>query len=142
MLRIYKGFTIIEIMLSVVVLVSLLVGLMGIYIYCFELQETANNTTIALNQARAKLEEIRNSGFDSIITNYNNKTWPLSALDGRMRTEATSVVTGSLIDIRVVVCWRQKGGRIIGSATFDANRNFTNCTNSPVELVTSLSKRQ
>ena len=144
-----KGFTLLEIMFATVILVGLLLGLMSVFIYCFDLQETSRNTTIALNEARAKIEEIRNSSFDGIIVNYGGKIFPLVSLDGKMRTETpggdAGYVIGSyknLIDIRVVVCWKQKDGRIIGNAAFDGSGNMTDCTGSPVELVTSISKRQ
>lgn len=140
-----SGLTLIEIMIAMAILVGLSVGLLSVFVYCFDLQETSRNTTIALNGARAKIEEIRDSSFDAIIATYNGQISNLTTPSGKMRTEA-SYVSGSssnnLIDIRVVVCWRQKGGRIIGNATLDILGNMTDCTGSPVELVTSISKRQ
>lgn len=149
-----KGFTLLEIMFAMAILVGLLVGLLSVFVYCFDLQETSRNTTIALNEARAKLEEIRDSGFDGIQPTYYNSGNGqifslLPALNGILKVTLTGTDIGyvlgsnrNLIDVRIVSCWRQKGGRIIGNATFDASGNMTNCTGSPVELVTSISKRQ
>lgn len=147
-----KGFTLIEVILSAMILVGLLVGLISLYIYCFDLQETARNTSIALNAARGKLEEIKNSDFDSIESAYDGAVFDLNELPGaKMRTEATPVGGSDLLlDLRVVVCWRQKGGRIIGEDTVNLNgqldsgedANVNNRLDSPVELVTSIAKKE
>lgn len=150
-----KGFTLIEVMIGAGILAGLFVGLMSIYFYCFDLQETARNTSLALNEVRTRLEEIKNSDFAVIVNTYTPTSDPLPPsvtninltsipTGGIMRIEA-GFVTGSsetLIDLRIVACWRQKGGRIVGTATLDGNRNFTDCTNSPVELATSISNRE
>jgi len=137
------GLTLIEIIITMAILTGLLVGLLNVFIYCFDLQETSRNTAIVLNQARAKIEEIRNTGFSAIVATYNGNVSSLTTPYGKIRTEAINVPgsNGNLIDIRVLACWRQKGGRIIGNATFTAG-NMTNCLASPVELVTAISNRQ
>lgn len=144
------GFTLVEVLVCMALLLGLFFGGMSIYVYCFELQETARNTNGALNDVRAKLEEIRNSNFDSIVTTYNAKVFNLSAINGKIRTEAL-FVTGSnnnLIDIRVVACWRQKGGRIIGEGKIDgagvvfSDLNGNGKIESLVELVTAISKKK
>ncbi len=145
------GFTLVEVLLCMSLLLGLFLGGMSIYVYCFELQETTRNTNSVLNDVRAKLEEIRNSSFSSIVTTYSSKVFNLSAINGKMRTEA-AYVTGSsnnLIDIRVVACWRQKGGRIIGEGKVDglgnlvfSDLNSNGKIESPVELVTAISKKQ
>lgn len=148
-----KGFTLIEVMICAAILVGLLVGLISIYVYCFDLQETARNTSLALNAARARLEEIKNSAFKTIQpAYYNNGNGQmislLPAFNGALRVTLPGTDRGyvwgsnqNLIDLRVVACWRQKGGRIVGTATLDGTGNFTNCTDSPVELVTSIANK-
>jgi len=151
-----KGFTLIEVMLCAAILVGLFVGLISIYIYSFDLQETARNTSLALNEGRAKLEEIKTvslSNFSGIVSIYDGKTYNLTSIPiGQMRTEATLVngSNGNLIDLRIVACWRQKGGRIIGEATINnATGAFTltdldsdGKIDSPVELLTAISNKQ
>ena len=156
-----KGFTLIEVMICAAILVGLLVGLISIYVYCFDLQETARNTSLALNETRARLEEIKNSNFAAIETNYNVPRAPLGATSvtiinltsiptgGIIRIEA-GFVTGSsnnLIDLRIVACWRQKGGRIVGEAVFNGTNlvptdlDGDTIIESPVELVTSIANK-
>lgn len=145
-----KGFTLIEVMLGAALLAGLLVGLVSLYVYGFDLQETSKNTNIALNAARAKLEEIRSyatqdsyANFTQVVNTYNNKTYNIAGLDGIMKTEAAYVGSGSeLIDVNATACWRQRAGRIIGNATINGTGNFTDCTASPVGLSTAISNRQ
>jgi len=145
----------VEILLCMALLLVLFLGSMNVYVYCFELQETARNTSNALNDVRSKLEDIRNSDFDAIVATYNAQVVDLSKVNGivigKMKTEA-AYVTGSnnnLIDIRAVACWRQKGGRIIGEGKIDGSGNFVlsdlngnGKIDSPVELVTAVSKKK
>lgn len=146
-----KGFTLIEVMICTGILITLFVSLISIYFYCFDMQENARNTSFVLNNARAKLEEIKNSNFDAIVTTYNGGVFFTTLPSGAMRTEATVVVgsNGNLIDLRIVACWRQRAGRIIGEdrdldgqldAGEDANGNGK--LDSPVELNTSISKKE
>ena len=149
------GFTLVEVLLCMALLLGLFLGGMNVYVYCFELQETSRNTNNALNDVRSKLEDIRNADFGSIVGTYNGKIYDLSKVNGivigKMKTEA-AYVTGSnnnLIDIRVVACWRQKGGRIIGEGKIDGLGNFflsdlngNGKIDSPVELVTAVSKKK
>ncbi len=146
-----KGFTLIEVLLCMSLLLVLFLSGMSIYVYCFDLQETSRNTGTVLNEVRAKLEEIRGSVFDSIVTTYNLKVFNISGINGKIRTEATYVVgsNNQLIDIRAVACWRQKGGRIIGEGKIDgigtlvfSDLNGNGKIESPIELVTAVSKKQ
>ena len=109
------AFTLIELMIASVVIAAALLGLLGVFTACLGLNETSQNITLAINEAQEKLEEIRNTNFASIIASHNGP-FALSGLDGRGLVDAT-YVTGSnnnLINIRVVICWRQRGERIIG----------------------------
>ncbi len=146
-----KGFTLIEVLLCMSLLLVLFLSGMSIYVYCFDLQETSRNTGIVLNEARAKLEEIRGSVFDNIVTTYNLKVFNISGINGKIRTEASYVIgsNNQLIDIRAVACWRQKGGRIIGEGKIDgigalvfSDLNGNGKIESPIELVTAVSKKQ
>lgn len=146
-----KGFTLIEVLLCMSLLLVLFLGGMSVYVYCFDLQETSRNTSAVLNAARAKLEEIRGAVFDTIVTAYNSKVFSISGMNGKIRTEAAYVVgsNNQLIDIRAVACWRQKGGRIIGECKIDGtgtlvfnDLNGNGTIESPVEFVTAISKKQ
>ena len=146
-----RSFTLIEVMACTAILVGALVSLMSLYVYCFELQETSINMPNALFQIRAKLEEIRSSSFSTIVANYNQKTYSLNVLNGKMYVEASYVngTGNNLIDIRIIAGWVQKGGRIIGEGRLDTSGNFVfydlnsnGKYESPLELLTSIANRQ
>lgn len=148
-----KGFTLIEVLFCAAILTGLFVGVMSVYICCFNLQENSRNTNIVLNQARAKLEEIKNTQFVNIKATYNGKVFSLDAINGKIRTEVDNVLDtdGSvmdLLDIRLVACWRQKDGSIMGEGKIDgfgnlvfSDLNGNGKIESPIELVTAISKK-
>lgn len=163
-----KGFTLVEVLLCMALLTGLFVGGMNVYIYCFNMHETSRNSIIALNEARSQIESIKNlladlnnpeysNNFLSIVPNYNGQTAALTSMDGIMRTEASYVdeahIGKKLILLRVVVAWRQKGGRIIGEAK-DApppgavlglvfsDLDGDGKIESPVELVTAVNSKK
>jgi len=114
-----EGFTFIELVTATFIAVLVLGALLSVINYSFGLQETNSNIAIAYNAAREKIEQIRNTSFGSIVGTYNPQVFnPSGFTVGAARGRITaSYVTGSnsnLIDIRVVICWRQRNGRIIG----------------------------
>jgi len=155
-----RGFSLVEVLMCVGILAALFVGLTSLNVYCFDLLETSKNTTTALNIARTRIEEVKSMTFNAIRSAYVVAPGgpqiiillPATyGLDGTLRLEVTDV-NGSglnLVDVRVVVCWKQKGGRIVGEDT-NLNRilNGTEDSNgdgklsSPVELITAIAKRQ
>lgn len=156
-----KGFTLVEVMICMGVLVGVLTGLIGLYFHSYDLQETSRNTSVALNAARARLEVIRdaainnNYDFATLITTYHNTTISVSGMDGLLRTyvsygkNADASDNTNLIEVATAVCWRQKGGRIVGEAAVDMSGNlFLNdldsdgTIESPVGLQDTISARQ
>lgn len=110
-----KGFTLIEVLIASVIIVVAILAILSTLIHCFDLQETSKNLGLAMSVARAKIEEMRNADFTTLIVNYNGP-FEVTGLNGKGRVDA-SYVAGSnnnLIDVRIAICWRQKGGRIIG----------------------------
>jgi len=141
------GFTLLELMIAAAILIVALLGLLGVFTGCFGLNETARNLTIAINGAQEKMEEIRNADFGT-ITNYSGP-FNVSGLDGIGRVDAT-YVAGSLIDIRVVICWRQGRNRIIGedinlNGNLDAGEDVNPANgslDSPAQLVTLITEKE
>ncbi len=151
------GFTMLELLMAILVLVVALVGLLSSYTGCFNLNETARNLTVATNAAQQKMEEIRNTPFDSISGSFNNvafnipsnaspNSWLLTK-DYAAKTYVSAVQVNQLLQATVVVCWRQRAGRIIGEAVdsggnlgqSDINGNGT--VDSPCSLVTYIARR-
>ena len=62
-----RGFTLIELVIGVAVLITALLGLLGVFIGISALNESAKNQTIATHMADRIMEEIRNSDFATEI---------------------------------------------------------------------------
>ena len=152
-----RGFTILEVMLCVGILAGLMVGLIGVYVYCFNLQETSANMSNAIFQVQAKLEEIREAAadnFNNVRSAYDNKETSLTGLNGKMRTEIPQCVYPAganpsdcnLYDVRIIAGWSQRAGRIIGEGyLFKGAFNFRDLDRdgiieSPVEIKSSLAR--
>ena len=113
-----RGFTLMEVMFAAGIMLIAIGGLLGTYVLCFNLAETAKNLTLANNAIQLKLEEIRYQGLD-IVTHYDNSTFDIP---GFARQDAKGVVyvdtipnTTDLVRVTISVSWRQKGRRIIGA---------------------------
>lgn len=145
------GFTLIELMVATAILVSALVGLLGVFIACFNLNELTKGLTMSLNGIQVKMEEIRTLPFDSISSNagpFDIKTMDNANSAGIVEVTA---VNGSdaLLMVTVTACWSQKSGRIIGEdsnlngvfvpGTEDKNGNGK--LDSPVQIVTMMARR-
>ncbi len=139
-----------ELLIAATILVVALLGLLGVFTGCFGLNETARNLTIAINGAQEKLEEMRNADFGTIVANYNGP-FNVSGLDGIGRVDATYVAgsNNNLIDIRVVICWRQGRNRIIGedknlNGNLDPGEDVNPANgrlDSPAQIVTLMAER-
>ena len=144
-----KGFTLLELMVVSGITITALVGLLGTYVACFELTEITRNSQLAIISAQAVLEEMRNTAFTSIYSTYEGYEFSVSgmaAASGRGRVDVDNTNT-SLLNVTVGVCWRQKGGRIIGECYSAAGNVTFNDTNgngvldSPVQISTLMAQR-
>ena len=84
-----KGFSLLEVMFSALVMVALLVGVLSLYISCLNLQEAAKNSSRASFQLSSMIEEIKGTNFNNINATYNNQRLDLEGLDGEMLVEVT-----------------------------------------------------
>ena len=155
------GFTLIELLIATAILIVALVGILAAYQSCFSLTETARNLTAALNADQAKMEEMRNYNFNLLATDYGtggvNNIFPASGLSGNRKGKiyiqyVSSPQDGSLLQVKVVICWQERGGRVVGE---DKNLNGVLDTaplpsedtngngeiNSPCELTTLMAQR-
>ena len=126
-----------------------------------------------MNGAQQKLEEIRNHNFNTMVGDYSpggseGNTFTIDPANWLAAGDQSAVIyilnpqTGvilntspsanpglDLYEIRVTICWRQKGNRIIGEdanldgvwdqASEDANGNGQ--LDSPAQIVTLISER-
>jgi prepilin-type N-terminal cleavage/methylation domain-containing protein len=144
-LRTKSGFTLIEVVLAVGILVFVLCGILATYMSCLELMATSKNMTLATNAAQRKIEEIRDYNFYNIYSDYNNQTFSVDEMPAGDSSGVIYVNNSDpeLLQITVSVCWRQRAGRIIGedldldgSLDSGEDSNGNNIIDSPVELIT------
>ena len=155
------GFTLVEVMIATLILTIALGGLLHAFSACLILNENSRNLSLALNGAQDVIEQIRNSNFANIM-NFNNppnnpfqlgSNWFLSNNDHIGIIEVINdgsdipagITNANLLQVRVVICWRQQGGRIIGEAIDVAGALVSNDLDgdgkieSPAELITLIS---
>ncbi len=150
MLRRFKsGFTLVELLLAVFILVLVIWVELDILPYRFTLGETSRNRARALSQVRSVVEDIRNTTFDNVVATYNNRTVDLIGMNGLIRSEAALVPgsNGNLINVRVIAGWVQSRGRVIGEGVIGgaarfvfADLNLNTIIESPIEIVTAINR--
>ncbi|MDD5546749.1 MAG: prepilin-type N-terminal cleavage/methylation domain-containing protein [Candidatus Omnitrophica bacterium] len=113
-----SGFTLMEVMFSGAIMLVAIGGLLGAYVLCFNLSETARNLTLATNAIQQKLEEIRYQKLN-IVNHYDYNTFdiPGFAVQNAKGVVYVDAIPNStdLKRVTISVSWRQKGGRIIGA---------------------------
>jgi len=142
-----NAFSLIELMIASAILMFIMIGMLSTYIACFELNEFSRSLTLVNNGLQAKMETLRETPFDSLLsldgTNFS--------ISGFSTTDAKGVIDvyyttySDLIYVRLVGCWRQKSGRVIGE---DKNLNGSldsgeddgdGVLESPAEIITLIS---
>lgn len=149
-----RGFTLIELMLVAGVFVFVITGLLLGYIGCLRLNDFNRNLTIAFNIAQLQIEELRNTLFYNITDeSLDNITLEnLYGFDGSCYIDVERATSNStdidVINIRLVMCWREMIGRIIGEdinlngkfeLTEDTNNNSR--LDSPCVIETAIAKQ-
>lgn len=164
-LRSETGFTLAELMVAALILITILVGLLASYVTCFDLNETSKNMTLAMDAINQKMAQISDYSFSNACSAFNGTTFTLADSDlqlmpaGESRgkiyiypysSSDTSSTCASCVScdytmLRVVisVCWRQKSGRVIGedkdldgALDFGEDTNGNNQIDSPAQIVT------
>ena len=142
-----EGFSLLELLVGSGLLLVTIAGVLVSYLRCIELAEISKNSSIALQAARSKMEQVTATPFDQIVTNFNNIPFNIAGLNGK----GVSYVNNSnpvLLRVTVSVCWRQKSGRLFGE---DANlnglvdagedKNGNGLLDSPIQLVFNIFQR-
>lgn len=112
------GVSLLEVLVAAGILVIVLVGLFRLFIYCQELADLGRNMTLAVAEAQGKMEEIRNHPYADITADYASggtpgNTFNLTQVNGKgvITIDASN---NKLLGIKVVVCWQNHNGRVIG----------------------------
>lgn len=117
-----SGFTLLELMIAVGVLVVALVGLLGVFAHLMLLNENSSKLTLAVAACQGKLEEIRNSGFSTVYLNYNGTNFNPAGFSSGEAKGAIFINNSNpnLLQVFVSVSWRTRTNRVIGE---DKNLN-------------------
>jgi len=113
-----SAFTLVELLVVIAILSFVLVALLRLFVACGVLVNMSQCITAATIDAQNKIEEIRNSDFDDITTNYVSSgtpgnTFNLTTLTGKGVIYIDSS-NPDLLQIDIVVCFQDRYGRIYG----------------------------
>jgi len=145
-----NGFTLLELMIAVGVLIVALVGILGVFAHLISLNENSSKLTLAVAACQNKLEEMRNSSFTALYATYNGTSFNPSGFSSGEAKGAISINNSNpnLLQVYVSVSWRTRSNRVIGedrnlngalNAGEDSNANGR--LNSPAEIATLIGQR-
>ena len=119
-----KGFTLVEVLVATGLLVIVLAGLVGLFVYCSMLSELSGDMTTVMSELQGKWEEIRNHDYDLIVTDYSSGGTPGNTFDltqvnakGVIYIDATNP---DILVVKIVASWQTRSDRIMGE---DQNLN-------------------
>ncbi len=112
------GFTLIEVMITLGIMVIALAGLLHLFAYCLSLGESSRNMTLAMARAQGVMEDIRNHDFARIAVDYAPGGTPGNVFN-LTQPEATGVIYITALDpqllrVKIEVSWREKAHRVFG----------------------------
>jgi Tfp pilus assembly protein PilV len=113
-LKYSKAFTLIELLISLLVMVVASLGILLMFINNALLLENSRNTTIAINHIQTVMEEIRRVGSTSLdnVTSTNWTTWASSKGLNTLTDESIQVsisdASADPLDVTVTVSWKDK----------------------------------
>lgn len=145
-----SGLTLLELMIAAGILVVAISGLMAIFTGMFSLNENARKITLAVTASQDKMEEMRNSNFDSLFTAYNGTSFdPDGFASGEVKGAVYIDNTNSdLLEVCVAISWREHSNKIVGedinlNGALDPGEdlNGDNRLSSPAEVVTLIGER-
>lgn len=104
------GFTIVEMAIAMAVIAVGICGLMSAWFYMSRTSMSAQETTVAANAARAKIDEIQGMTFSRVQTDYLGKivTFNVSGLLPNPAGSATATQVGvnpTVLEIAVTITW-------------------------------------
>lgn len=147
-----NGFMLAELVVLLGILAVAVTSILQLFIHTNTLAEMAGHKTAAVSEAQTKIEQIRTVSFDDIATNYSSGGTPGNTFDtSLLRGKGVIYIDASnseLLEVEVVVCWRDNFDRIIGEdldldGVLDSGEdiNANGKIDSPVRLVTFYTRR-
>lgn len=147
-----KGFTLVEIVLTVGILAVSVVGLVQLFTHFSFLTDLSRNLSVVIIEGQDKMEEIRNHNYSSIVADYSSGGTPGNMFSLTNPTGQGVIYIDSsnanLLKIEIMVSWRNRKGRIVGEdadldGAIDAGEdvNSNSKLDSIVTLTTYLARR-
>ncbi len=140
----HQGFTIIELLIAVFILLPFFAIGMQTFIKCVELSDTAKNSALAVAGVKNRMVAIEQTAFNQIFANYNNTTFTITGLNGMGKTYIDNSSANHVI-VTISFSWKERSGRVIGedkniNGTLDAGEdaNGNGQLDSLVELTTQI----
>lgn len=108
-----KGFTLLEILLAIVIVSIGISALIGAYNAGILFSSDIENTDIALNIARQKMEEIKNknTSFDSIVDAGPSTDAVFQDFSLEVATSFVAGTSNEMKQVDVIVTWDAPGGQ-------------------------------
>jgi len=145
-----SGFTLMELMIAIAILIIALTGLLAIFARLLSLNENARKLTLATVACQDKMEQIRKSDFSTLYAAYNGTNFDPSGFPAGEAKGAVSIdnTDPKLLKVYVSVSWRERSNRVIGedknlNGTRDAGEdvNTNGMLDSPAALATLMAQR-
>ena len=116
------GLSLVEVMISMAILATLLVGVLSLFSWNFGSQKSSRECSDVFAQISAQMEEIKSLSFQTVLNNYSTaQKVSLTGLNGEMYIKASTVSGNtSLLDIVIAAGWVRGDGVRIGEGTVDA----------------------
>ncbi len=119
-----KGFTLVEILVSTVIMAIAITSTLKVLIYLLQLNEANQASVECMNTVQGYMDEIKIVNYGDVVAIYNGMRFTVNDLTNRgVRHSgiiyANEIEPDFLIDVQVVICWENKN-RIIGE---DKNLN-------------------
>ncbi len=142
-----KGFVLPEVMLACAIAAFAICGLLLMYVAGMDLIRVSKNSSIASSAALGLIEEIRNTPFPDIATDYNGLKFSVNNIPGSSGIVYVDDTDDEFLLVTVSVCWPQ-GNRVIGEdLNLNGDLDMGEDTNgnliidSPVQLITQVVNR-
>ncbi len=104
-----SGFTLLEVLIALLVFTSGVIVMMGLFSRGLVSAADAEDTTIAMNLAQRRMEEIKNLDFTGIVSEAKA---PVSGFPGFQREVAVTAPETDLKQVTVTVSWTFKDDEI------------------------------
>jgi prepilin-type N-terminal cleavage/methylation domain-containing protein len=146
-----SGFTLLELMIAVGVIVIALSGLLAVFSHLMSINENAKNLTLAVTACQDKLEQMRNSNFSTLYSTYNAAHFDPNGFRAADAEGAISITNTdpALLEVHVSVSWRTRSNMVIGedknlNGILDSGEDLAPANgklDSPAEIITLMCQR-